>query len=46
MGRVTDDYRRLLPGSTIGEDLAVRGEQAADSRAEVEAWLHRAGLLD
>lgn len=46
MGRVADDYRRLLPGSVIGEGLAVRGEEAADSRPEVEAWLRRVGLLD
>jgi flavodoxin len=46
MGRVADDYRRLLPGSTIGEGLAVRGEEAADSRSEVESWLRRVGLLD
>jgi flavodoxin len=46
MGRVADDYRRLLPGSTIGQGLAVRGEEAADSRPQVEAWLRRVGLLD
>ena len=45
MGRVADDYSQLLPGSTIGEGLAVRGEEAADSRSEVEAWLRRVGLL-
>ena len=45
VGRVTDDYRTLLPGSTIGEGLAVRGEEAADSRSEVQAWLRRMGLL-
>ena len=46
MGRVADDYRRLLPDSRIGEGLAVRGEEAADARPEVEGWLRRAGLLD
>ena len=45
MGRVTDDYRQLLPDSTIGEGLAVRGEEAADARPEVEDWLRRVGLL-
>jgi flavodoxin len=46
MGRVTDDYRRMLPESTIGEGLAIRGEEAADARPEVRAWLRRADLLD
>ena len=46
MGRVADDYRELLPASTVGEGLAIRGEEAADSRSEVENWLRRVGLLD
>lgn len=45
MGRVAEDYRTLLPESVIGEGLAVRGEEAADSRPEIEAWLRRVGLL-
>jgi flavodoxin len=45
LGSTIDDYTRLLPRSTIGEGLAVRGEQAGDARADVEAWLRRIGLL-
>jgi flavodoxin len=45
LGRTVDDYTRLCPRSTIGEGLAVRGEEAADARAEVEAWLRRVGVL-
>ena len=40
-----DPYTRLCPRSTIGEGLAVRGEEARDARPDVEAWLRRVGLL-
>jgi flavodoxin len=45
LGRTIDDYTRLCPRSTIGEGLAVRGEEVRDARADVEAWLRRIGLL-
>ncbi len=45
LGRTIDDYTRLCPRSTIGEGLAVRGEQARDARADVQAWLRRIGML-
>ena len=45
LGRTIEDYTRLCPRSTIGEGFAVRGEQAADARGDVEAWLRRIGLL-
>jgi flavodoxin len=45
LGSTIDDYTRLCPRSTIGDGLAVRGEQARDARADVEAWLGRIGLL-
>jgi hypothetical protein len=45
LGRTVDDYTRLCPRSTIGEGLAVRGEEATDARADVEAWLRKIGLL-
>jgi flavodoxin len=45
LGRTIDDYTRLCPRSTIGEGLAVRGEQAGDARVDVEAWLRKIGLL-
>lgn len=44
MGRVDRDYARLCPDSTIGEGLAVQGEEATQARSEVEAWLRRIGL--
>ena len=31
LGSTIDDYTRLCPRSTIGEGLAVRGEQARDA---------------
>jgi hypothetical protein len=45
LGSTIDDYTRLCPRSTIGEGLAVRGEQARDARGDVEAWMRRIGLL-
>ncbi|WP_433158222.1 flavodoxin [Kribbella sp. CA-247076] len=45
LGRTVDDYTRHCPRSTIGDALAVRGEQVRDARPEVEAWLRRIGLL-
>jgi len=45
LGRTIDDYTRLCPRSTIGGALAVRGEEARDARADVEAWLRKIGLL-
>jgi hypothetical protein len=44
-GPVASDSTRRLRKSTIGQGLAVRGEQARDARAEVQAWLRRIGLL-
>jgi flavodoxin len=45
LGRTIDDYRRLCPQSTIGEGLAVRGEEAQDAQIQVETWLRAIGLL-
>ena len=45
LGRTVEDYTRLCPRSTIGEGLAVRGEEARGARAEVEAWLRTTELL-
>lgn len=33
------------PGATIGEGLAVRGEEVADAEPDVAGWLRRIGLL-
>jgi flavodoxin len=45
MGNTIGDYTRLCPGASIGEGLAVRGEEAQDARTEVSAWLQRIALL-
>ncbi|WP_341361002.1 flavodoxin [Georgenia sp. M64] len=44
MGGVARDYAELCPAATIGDGLAVRGEEATAARTEVEAWLRRIGL--
>jgi flavodoxin len=45
LGRTIDTYTALAPGATIGEALAVQGEEAADAGGDVDAWLRRIGLL-
>jgi len=45
LGTTMRDYATSLPGATIGEGLAVRGEEVGDSGAAVESWLRRIGLL-
>ena len=45
LGTTGRDYTRSCPGATIGEGLAVRGEETRDAGPVVEAWLRRAGLL-
>ena len=45
LGNTIDDYIRLCPQSTIGEGLAVRGEEVRDAQADVQTWLQNIGLL-
>jgi flavodoxin len=45
MGNTIDDYTRFCRGASIGEGLAVRGEEAQDARNDVNDWLKRTGLL-
>ena len=45
LGTTIRDYTTLCPGATMGEGLAVRGEEVEKSRAVVEAWLRRIKLL-
>lgn len=45
LGNTVRDYGRSCPGATIGEGLAVRGEEVRDAEADVESWLQRLGLL-
>jgi flavodoxin len=45
LGSTARDYAASCPGATIGEGLAVRGEEVGDADAAVESWLRRVGLL-
>lgn len=45
LGTTVRDYTAACPGATIGEGLAVRGEEVQDAGAAVEAWLRRINLL-
>ncbi|GAB4083359.1 flavodoxin [Modestobacter muralis] len=45
LGNAPRDYAQLLPNSTLGDGLAVQGEEAGDAQADVEQWLRAAGLL-
>ena len=45
LGTTMRDYAASCPGATIGEGLAVRGEEVGDAGAAVESWLRRIGLL-
>lgn len=45
LGTTVQEYTTACPGATIGEGLAVRGEEVRDAGAEVEAWLRRIKLL-
>ncbi len=44
LGSVERDYAAACPGARIGTRLAVRGEQVAQQRSQVQAWLQQAGL--
>ena len=44
LGSAERDYAAACPGARIGDGLAVRGEEVAQHRADVEAWLQTAGL--
>ena len=45
LGTAARDYAAWCPGATLGEGLAVRGEEAGEAGEAVEAWLRRSGLL-
>jgi len=44
MAATIEDYTRLCSDATIGEGLAVRGEEVNDAGADVAAWLQRTSL--
>jgi len=45
LGTTMRDYAASCPGATLGEGVAVRGEEVGDAGAAVESWLRRIGLL-
>jgi len=45
LGHAVEEYTGACEGATIGEALAVRGEEAENSRSAVEGWLRRIELL-
>nr|MDT0657718.1 flavodoxin [Micromonospora sp. DSM 115978] len=45
LGTTERDYAASCPAASLGEGLAVRGEDVADAGPAVEAWLRRIGLL-
>lgn len=44
LGTTERDYARTCAGATLGEGLAVRGEQAQQARPQVTDWLQRIKL--
>ena len=44
LGQTKAVYTAALPGARLQPGLALRGEEAADHRADVEAWLGQAGV--
>lgn len=44
LGTTEADYTASCPGATLGEGLAVRGEEVADASPAIDAWLRRTGL--
>jgi flavodoxin len=45
LGTTERDYAASCPGATLGEGLAVRGEEVTNAEPDVAAWLRRIGLL-
>lgn len=45
LGTTVSNYTASCPGATVGEGLAVRGEEVQDAGASVESWLQRINLL-
>ncbi|QYN40326.1 hypothetical protein K1T35_18195 [Pseudonocardia sp. DSM 110487] len=46
LGRAAEVYAWACSGATVGEGLAVRGEEVRQADAAVSAWLRRVGLLE
>ena len=45
LGTTERDYAASCPGATLGEGLAVRGEDVNDAGPAVESWLRRIGSI-
>ncbi len=45
LGTSERDYAKSCAGATIGEGLAIRGEEVATAADQVSEWLRRIGLL-
>jgi len=45
MGRSESDLKKLCPGATVLNGLAIRGSAVKTAQAEVTGWLQKAGLL-
>jgi flavodoxin len=45
LGTAPRDYARLAPAATIGDGLAVQGEEARDAEVDVQKWLRAVRLL-
>jgi hypothetical protein len=45
LGTTERDYAAVYSGATIGEGLAVRGEEVAKADVAVRSWLRRIGAL-
>jgi len=45
LGTTERDYTASCRGASLGQALAVRGEEVTDAGPTVEAWLRRNGLL-
>lgn len=45
LGTTARDYAAACPGATIGEGLAVHGEEVHKADTQVRSWLRRIGVL-
>ena len=45
MGSARTDYQAMCPDSTVGEGLAIRGEEVRDAQNDINRWLQGIGLL-
>ncbi|MGW4958232.1 flavodoxin [Nonomuraea sp. NPDC004186] len=44
LGTTSEEYAAACPGATVGDGLAVRGEEVRQAGAAVLSWLRRVGL--